>query len=407
MRKYSILVISEKYWPEGGGGELATHLIVSMLSKDFEVTVVTGMGKQSKLPCVRYIYEPLLSKYEKPMLWFNTLRLIRTKEFEKLVEEADVLYIPGFAYPVIPFAKRVGKKVIVHLHGFIPISYTATVLAPYEKHKNRITRDDVFLECIKGPRYCLGVGLFWWLPRLARRWVLQADSVVCVSRRQAEIVIDQIPELKDKIEVVYNPLPPELVDKEPRKELDDIPTFLYVGGDSYVKGFHLLLRALRWLGRQGVEARFILTNRYGLRSLRILRRLDEKYGNLEIQVVGRVKYDELLDLRRGVWALVFPSVWEETFGYAVVEASLLGEVPVVSRVGGVLELLGDTIVSRYMFAPGVLTEFVEKLVGVCSLGVEEVKTFGLELRREVLSKLNPGRIGDAVVHVFKGVVNDL
>jgi len=403
----NLLVVSECFWPEGGGGEFATYLIVDLLSREFEITVVTGTKDPSRLQRVSYVYEPLLSKWEKPILWFNTLKLIRTKRFRKLVKEADVLYIPGFAYPVIPFAKRVGKKVIVHLHGFIPISYTATVLAPYEKHKNRITRDDVFLECMKGPRYCLGVGLFWWLPRLARRWVLQADKVICVSRRHAEIIVDQIPELKDKIEVVYNPLPPELVDKEPRKELDDIPTFLYVGGDSYVKGFHLLLRALNWLGRQGVEARFILTNRYGLRSLRILRRLDEKYGNLEIQVVGRVKYDELLDLRRGVWALVFPSVWEETFGYAVVEASLLGEVPVASRVGGVLELLGDTIVSRYMFAPGVLTEFVEKLVGVCSLGVEEVKTFGLELRREVLSKLNPGRIGDAVVHVFKGVVNDL
>jgi len=40
-------------------------------------------------------------------------------------------------------------------------------------------------------------------------------------------------------------LPPEIINAEPRKELDDIPTFLYVGGDSYVKGFHILLKAVK------------------------------------------------------------------------------------------------------------------------------------------------------------------
>ena len=89
-----------------------------------------------------------------------------------------------------------------------------------------------------------------------RKWVSQADKIICVSRRQAEIIADQAPELKDKIEVVYNPLPLEIIDAEPRKELDDTPTFLYVGGDSYAKGFHMLLKAMKELGRQGIKARF-------------------------------------------------------------------------------------------------------------------------------------------------------
>ena len=37
-----ILVISERYWPDGSGGELATHLILDILRKRFDVTVVTG-----------------------------------------------------------------------------------------------------------------------------------------------------------------------------------------------------------------------------------------------------------------------------------------------------------------------------------------------------------------------------
>ena len=112
--------------------------------------------------------------------------------------------------------------------------------------------------CIKGLKHCVGVNLLWWLPRLARKWISQADKVICVSRRQTGIIASQAPELKSKIEVIYNPLPPELVNVEPRKDLDSVPTFLYVGGDSYVKSFHILLQALKELGKQGIKAKFIL-----------------------------------------------------------------------------------------------------------------------------------------------------
>jgi glycosyltransferase involved in cell wall biosynthesis len=151
--------------------------------------------------------------------------------------------------------------------------------------------------------------------------------------RQAEIIVDQAPELRDKIEVVYNSLPLEMINITPRKELNNTPTFLYVGGDSYVKGFHILLRALSKLAKQGVRAGFILTNKYSTRSLEALRRLSNKYGNLDIQVLGRMEYEKLKELYMEAWALLFPSICEETFGYAVVEASMLGTIPIASNVG--------------------------------------------------------------------------
>jgi len=143
--------------------------------------------------------------------------------------------------------------------------------------------------------------------------------------------------------IVYNLLPPEIVNSKPRKELEDIPTFLYVGGDSYVKGFHILLQTLNKLGKQGIKVRFILTNRYSPRNLEMLKRLGEKYRNLEIQVVGRVDYEELLGIHKKVWALIFPSIWEELIPYAVSEASISGTIPIASAVGGVPKLLGGTL----------------------------------------------------------------
>ena len=56
-----------------------------------------------------------------------------------------------------------------------------------------------------------------------------------------------------------------------------------------MKGFHILLQALSKIGKQEAKARFILTNKYSTRSLEALRRLSNKYGNLDIQVLGRME----------------------------------------------------------------------------------------------------------------------
>ena len=401
MSKPRILVVSERYWPEGSGGELATHLIINILSREFKVTVITGSRDPYRTPHVNYIYEPLLSKRKKPLLWFNTMRLVRRERFRKLVEESDIVYIPRFAFPVIPFAKGLGKKVIVHLHDYIPISYTATILAPYEEHRHRIVQDDIFLECIKGLKHCLGVGSLWWLPRLAKEWILQADKVVCVSRRQAEIVADQIPELKDKMVVVYNPLPPELINNEPRKELDNTPTFLYVGGGSYAKGFHILLQALREVGKRGVKSRFILANKYSHRNLKILKGLSKKYGNLEIQIVGRVKYEELVEIHKKAWALIFPSILEETFGYAVIEAVVMGTIPIASNVGAIGEILGDTLAFKFTFSPTDYLDLARKIVGLSSFSTNELRHFGYKLRKQIIEKLNLVNAERNIIKIFQ------
>ena len=399
----SILVVTERYWPDGGGGELATHLVVGVLKKRFDVTVVTGTESPSRVPGVEYVYEPLIARREKPALWLSILRLASTQSFRELLSESDVVYVPRFALPIIPYAKRLNKKVVVHLHDYIPISYTATILAPYEEHKHRITRDDMELECMKGLKHCLGVSLLWWLPRLARRWFSQADKVVCVSRRQAGIIVSQVPELEGRVEVIYNPLPPELVNVEPRKDLDSVPTFLYVGGDGYVKGFHILLQALNKLGRQGIKARFILTNRYSPRNLEILKRLGEKRRNLEIQVVGRVDYEELLEIHKKAWALLFPSIWEEPLPYAIVEASLLGSIPIASKVGEVSELLYDTPASEFLFFPGQTSGFEKDVKKICEYEPSEIVHLGYKQRVIMLKKLDPVKISENILRLFTNI----
>jgi len=396
-----LLVVTERYWPEGSGGELATHLILELLRDSFEVTVVTGTRSPAGVEGVRYVYEPLLSARSKHPLWFNTLRLARSRVFEKLVERADVVYVPRFAFPVIPLAKRLGKRVVVHLHGYIPVSYTAVVLAPFKEHRHRVPRDDLELECMKSFKHCVAAALTaWWTPRLARMWISMADAVICVSKRQAQIISELAPELRDKITVIYNP-PPKVpnVDKKPSEK----PTFLYVGGGSYVKGYSVLIKALKMLTSLGnnLNLKLVLANTYTEKQIDELMKL--KSSGLDIEIMGRVSYEKILKLHQHCWGLLHPTIVEETFSYAVAESMMMSTIPIASAVGAIPEIVEGSIAERYLVPPLRSAALAERILDIARLEAEGVVSLGESLRLHIKSKLDQENIKRSLLEVLHGI----
>ncbi len=375
------MVVAERYYPEGGGGELATHLIIGLLSKRFEITVITGTAQPERQPGVRYIYEPHLAHKAKPALWLALSKLARQRRFTELLRQSDILYIPRFSYPVIPEAKRLGKRVVVHLHGYAPLSYTSVVLAPYEKHRRRTPLDDISIECNKTPWHCAAALALWWLPRLARRWLRQSDVVICTSRRHAEIIKNGAPELADKITIAHNPPPPLNPDG---RQAAEIPTFLYLGGGDPIKGFKTILETAKRLGNGGKKARLYLTNHYSHSNIKKLRDLERRYKTLEIKTLGYIPRHEIAQLYKKAWALLFPSTWEEPLPYAVVESATAGVIPVATPVGGVPELLSDTPAAEYMAPPSAVPAKAEK---IAEMTPSEVEKLGASIKTAVLEKL--------------------
>jgi glycosyltransferase involved in cell wall biosynthesis len=385
MSREQLLVITERYWPEGSGAELATHLILEILRKEFNIVVLTGTQNPTKLPGVQYVYEPLLAKKEKVRLWLNASRLATSQRFQKILRKSDVVYIPRFSFPIIPIAKRFGKNVIVHLHDYIPTSYTAVILAPYEQHRCRITRDDMMMECRKGLKYCVGVGAFWWLPRLARRWVSQADAVICVSNRQCEIMRGWMPEIKDKSVVIYNPLPKI---SPVRKELGEEKILLYLGGPSFVKGFHLVLKVANELLRKYRFLRILMTKMKGYRSL-----------PSNCVALGELPYRDVVGLHSRAYALLFPSIWEEPLPYVVIESMLIGTIPIAARTGGVPEVVAGSPAEEFLFTPGDAKEFMDKIEVVLTQSRDYLLDVGIKLRDHVLRLF--GDVENRVVNFFE------
>jgi glycosyltransferase involved in cell wall biosynthesis len=121
-----VLIITPTYWPEGSGGTLATYLITKLLSqlRRINITVLTGTRNPELVPGVRFIIDPFVKLIEKRL---SIPRIVELR-YDKLIEKYDVVYVV-YAYPFIPIAKKLGKRVIVHLHDYRPVSPSSVILS--------------------------------------------------------------------------------------------------------------------------------------------------------------------------------------------------------------------------------------------------------------------------------------
>jgi glycosyltransferase involved in cell wall biosynthesis len=141
---------------------------------------------------------------------------------------------------------------------------------------------------------------------------------------------------------------------------------------------------LNRLGKQGVRARFILAGKYGSKSLRTLGQLSNKYENLEIRVLGRIEFDRLKELHRRTWALLHTLICDEPLPYTVIEASLLGTIPIASKAGGVEEILSNSTGDKYLFDLEDLKSVMRVLNIVINSDPYDIINDGIKLRESVL-----------------------
>lgn len=393
------------FWPEGSGGALATYLIVRLLAGqgDLDVTVATGTREPARINNVKFIVDPMLRAASKLELLLRLANPLARHRYEELIRRFDVLYIPSYSssgYPLIPIAKRLGKKVVVHLHDYQPFSYNSVIPAEETRRRNSIldsisyeARYEVY-EHGSLRRAVLG-SLATPITVLLRLWVRQADVIVCVSRRQAEIVAEMAPELRGKIRVIYNP-PPEVPPVE--KRLGD-PLFLYLGGDSYIKGFYVLLEATWQVLKRHPEVRFLLAGGFKDSGKLLLEKLSKRFSGA-YNLLGYLEHEDVLKLHGRSYALLFPSIHEEPLPYAVLESMLAGTIPIASRVGGVLEIVKDTPAEEMMFTPGDVYELVDLIELILSMSKEQLIDIGGKLRETVSRRFDNEKIKQELLKIF-------
>jgi len=382
-----ITVFSKLFWPEGGGAELATYTLVrDVFSKYFDVTVVSGTeGPQRDiLECCRYVHWSVLRTRFKPVEWlklFPNSHVIR-----ELVAQTDIIYIPSHTLlPLAIIIKRVkpNAKVVLHLHNYQPLTFTSVLLARREPD----LATDIIVELGESRSLfrAIASGVGHYMNILNRVALRYADKVICVSRRQCELIEKYIPELRGRTVVVYNPLPPiPNIEKDP----DVTPTILYIGGGSYIKGFHIAVKAFaEILAKHACRAYIIYGRSMHPEQIELLERFSKRF-NEKLRVLGKLPHEEMPKLYSKAWILLFPSINEEPLPYAVLESMAVGTPPIASRVGGVLEIVESSPAENYLFSPENIQELLDRVERIVTLSKEELVELGTRLREHVRRKFN-------------------
>jgi glycosyltransferase involved in cell wall biosynthesis len=391
-----ILVISEKYWSEGGGAELATHRILEYLnSQGFEITVLTGTPNPSSISGIKYVYEPLLRASKKIQLWMNCLILKNTHKFRKLVENADIVYIPGISYPLLTGLKD--RKIVIHLHNYQPIQYTQFIPAPYEDFINIIGTPiiDYYMGKLEYGSWINGALslIFSLINKLNKEIIKRADTIICPSKRQKEIITLKIPELSEKILIIPNP-PPVLNTKNFNKSVT--PTIIYTGGRSRVKGSSIALKTVSLLAKEYKFKAYML----GISAQQKV----IKMGSSKILLYPKLPHDMTLYLLSLSWILLFPSIIEEPFPYTVYEAAFLGVLPLATSVGGVPEILKGTVGQEFLInLNDHHSDWIKKLDYVLSISLDSFIDISKTLAKEIRERFDEKNISNAYLKCFRNM----
>ncbi len=380
MGRPSILTISEVYWPEGSGGELATHLWVeSLVRYGAEVTVVTGTQAPAKVVGAEYVIMSELRVGSRSRLW-RVIEGLR-EDLKPLIKDHDVVYVPRLAWPVVKLARDLGKPVVIHLHDYSIIDPTGFVLVNGAPGASRYY--------VLGPLGTLKYLISRRLWGSVVKYALLANAYVCVSRKQLMIIKEKLPELSSKLIHIPNPVPPKSVELGELPEGISKPYLIFPGGRSRLKGYHIVKEVIKLL--RG-EVKVVITKAGGHEV--------KEEGN--VIYVPRLRHGDYIALLKESLAMLHPSIWEEPMPYAVLEAALL-KVPIVATaVGGIPEILGRDY-PLLIDPKNPLSECLE-VVKKLLRGDEVIKEKVEEVVHRLKERLKPEALTKELIKVFEKVL---
>ena len=235
----------------------------------------------------------------------------------------------GFAL----LCKLFGKKIIIKYHYLFYLS----THSHYEKMSLWQRLKLEFIQTLPKSNYSLKWKLHTFVKwaRFGTRFgtALLCDRHVACSKFLAESL-----SFFWRVDALNYPIKTVL----PKKSLEDLTQpyiFTYVGRLNPDKGVDLLLRATRMLNDRAFQVKIVGSGQ----ELDPLKALVEELGIRDrVEFLGSRSSKEILEIVRSSLALVVPSRWQEPAGYVALEASSVRTCSIVSKVGGLPEMAGES-----------------------------------------------------------------
>jgi glycosyltransferase involved in cell wall biosynthesis len=178
--------------------------------------------------------------------------------------------------------------------------------------------------------------------RLEQQVVSRAALVTAPSKSVLEVSRGWLP-VGNNASIIPNPVNTEMFSPNGGRPVESEPQIVCVGTPRYVKGLHVLVRAIPLVWQAHPEARFVfvapLKSDQENEAFRAV--LGDLYGHPKIELRSRVAHAGMPDIYRHATMCVVPSLWPEPFGYSCAEPMACGVPVVASRVGGLAEMITD------------------------------------------------------------------
>jgi glycosyltransferase involved in cell wall biosynthesis len=339
-----ILVVTNLYPPIAlGGYEACCELVVDRLRERHDVRVLTSDERAREVLQIAWIWRrlPLFSGVSGDTLTAALVTRRAIREVRRAVDD----FAPDFVFVWAGSAIPKGAIRVLETAG-VPLAFSILDYwfdRPYEH--------DPFVRYLLGGD--TGVRAVWSaLMRVCNRLPsLRVDDLsgvkpaaVCwcseATRSLTSVSATVEPVLQQTIHLATNH---EAALSNLHREPGDRTTIAFVGRVSAEKGPDVALHALHALAREhGIDADLVLCGGAAPGIRRELEDLGRDLGISDsVRLLGALGPDALAKVLASAAVLIVPSVWQEPFGLVCLEGALARVPVVVSRSGGLTEILLD------------------------------------------------------------------
>ena len=398
MDRLRVLLLTETFHPEIGGGERQAHLLSrALVRRGHEVTIITRRSRP-ELPSERLddgvrvirIGPTGRGRWKK---WGLAVSAI--EPLVRLRSRADVVFVSGYrimGMPAVLITKMLGRTCVLKADSsgemsgeFFRAGLSRFHLAPASSA----------VRLFVGSRNAL---------------LRRADAFIAISSEIARelrahgVPAERIHQLPNAVDMGHC-RPANFAERAAlrrRLGLPDGPVVIYTGRLVSYKGLPLLLRVWCELHRSGTPGTLVLVGSGGTDMHNCENDLREyvAHERLDDSVVFAGEVDNVDDYLRASDAFVFPTE-NEAFGVSLVEAMACGLPSVATPVGGIPDFLVDGR-NGLLAEPGNFAQLRDR-IAVLAAGGDAVSALGRAARETVVSRFSI----DAVVERYLGVFESL
>jgi glycosyltransferase involved in cell wall biosynthesis len=323
---------------------------------------------------------------------FRVVRRPGIRDLWRVIREADVVHLAGPALLPMLTALSLGKPMVVEHHGFQAACPNGQMFhEPTKKPCPGYYMKARYAECLGCNRKALGFAGSLRLLCLTpiRRWL--------VNRAATNVVptdwLGNILRLRHMEAIFHSATVREMqIPASPSRS-----TFACQGRLVTTKGFDMVFEAARQLTLEGLKVDVKIIGN-GPEKARLVAQASR--SSAAVEFLDHVSEEMLGSALSTAATVVMPSLGGEVFGLVAAENMLRGKLLIVSDIGSLREVVGNT---GLVFPAGDAASLASCMRSVVQ-NPELAESMGAAARQRALEMFNPARMIQAHVSVYKRVL---